>query len=199
MEDLIREVGINRESIHFVNVQNWKESRSKMVFESDVQFKNLQSAVFTPIDMTDYEEDFTGWKEFPGALPINRSQWLEHRREEPWPQLDALASIETKENPDRYGTSSTMMGMIIDHHTVPEPEEEDFYGKEEDDEYGDDYGEEGEEGEGGEEEYGGDYGDYGEEEEEWPPKTEAARIADADRYFSAGDSLRGKYSEVEIE
>jgi len=46
----------------------------------------------------------------------------------------------------------------------PDPEEEDWYGKEDGgDDYGDDYGEEGEEG--GEE----DYGDYGEEAETWPP------------------------------
>ena len=72
MEDLIREVGINRDSIAFDNVQDWKEKRSAMVFESDRQFDKLLNAMFTPLDMTDYEEDFVGWKEFPGSLPINR-------------------------------------------------------------------------------------------------------------------------------
>lgn len=83
---------------------------------------------------------------------------------------------------------------------MPEPEEEDFYGKEEEDEYGDDYGEEGEEGEeGGEGE--ADYGDYDEEdaEEEWPPKTEMPGPQGDDRFFRAGESLRGKYSDVEID
>jgi len=47
-----------------------------MVFESDRMFDKLTNAMFTPLDMTDYEEDFVGWKEFPGALPINRQSWL---------------------------------------------------------------------------------------------------------------------------
>ena len=41
MEELVREVGINRDSIHFSNVQDWKEKRSAMLFESDRQFANL--------------------------------------------------------------------------------------------------------------------------------------------------------------
>ena len=74
--------------------------------------------------------------------------------------------------------------------TVPEEEEIDFYGKEDgDDEYGDDYGEEGDE-EGGE-----DYGeeDYGEEEEEvaWPPPALITPDPLEDRYFKAGETMRG--------
>lgn len=67
--------------------------------------------MFTPLDMTDYETDFVGWREFPGALPINRQSWLDMRQDEPWPQTDALASIETREAPKRFGTSATMLGM----------------------------------------------------------------------------------------
>lgn len=88
MEKLVREVGINRDTIEFFNVQDVKELRSKMSFESDVMLPKLLNALFTPLDMTDYEEDFVGWKEFPGALPISRSQWLDMRRMEPWPQSD---------------------------------------------------------------------------------------------------------------
>ena len=29
------------------------------------------SAMFTPLDMTDYEEDFVGYREWPGYLPVN--------------------------------------------------------------------------------------------------------------------------------
>ena len=131
IEDLIREVGINRDSIPFWNIQDQKELRSQLSFESDVMIPKLMNAMFTPLDMTDYEEDFVGWKEFPGALPINRTSWLDMRQMEPWPQSDALASIETMENPPIYGTSSTMKSFVTAHHTVPEPEEEDYYGKEE--------------------------------------------------------------------
>jgi len=30
------------------------------------------NALFTPVDMTDHEEEFVGWNELHGALPINR-------------------------------------------------------------------------------------------------------------------------------
>ena len=197
MEDLIREVGIKRDTIKFNNVQDWKAARSDMQFESDRQFDKLANAMFTPLDMTDYEDDYVGYKELPGALPINRQSWLGPLQKEAWPQTDAVASIEMREEPIRYGTNQAMKGLIEDHHTVPEPEDQDFYGKEEEDEYGDDYGEEGEEGEEGE----ADYGDYDEEEEEeeFPNKTKMEDLPGDDRFFRAGESLRGKYSEVEIE
>ena len=76
-----------------------------MVYESDRQFDKLMNAMFTPLDMTDYEEDFVGWKEFPGALPINRQSWLTPIMEEAWPQVDATAAIETMESPPFYGTT----------------------------------------------------------------------------------------------
>jgi len=38
-----------------------------------------------------------------------------------------------------------------------------------------------------------------EEEEEWPPKPLMHSVQGDDRFFRAGESLRGKYSEVEIE
>ncbi len=81
------------------------------------------------------------------------------------------------------------------HYADPEEEEEECYGSEGGDD--DDYDEEGEDEEGGDE----DYGDYDEEEagEEWPPKDELKSGKMEDRFFRAGESLRGKYSEVEIE
>jgi len=66
---------------------------------------------------------------------------------------------------------------------VEEEEAPGEYGIEEEDEYGDDYGEEGEEGEEGEVDYG-DYGeDYGEEEAVWPPKQQVPSVDPADRLF----------------
>lgn len=55
--------------------------------------------------------------------------------------------------------------------------------------------------EGGDEDEEVDYGDYDEEEvddDEWPPKDVISSGKQEDRFFRAGDSLRGKYSEVEI-
>jgi hypothetical protein len=116
------------------------------------------SALFTPLDMTDHETDFIGWNELPGALPLNRPNWLTEISPEPHPQLDALAAIEEIENIPRFATSMNLAGLIEGHYAEVDPEEEEFYGSEGGDDE-EEYGEEGEE-EGGEE----DYGDYGDED-----------------------------------
>jgi len=164
-----------------------------MIHDSDNQFQYLMSALFTPLDMTDHETDFVGWNELPGALPLDRPNWLTSIIPEPYPQIDSFAAIEQMENIPRYGTNQTMKGLIESRYAEPEEDEEEFYGQE--------GGDEDEEGEG--EEEGGE--DYGEEEEElgeveeWPPKDKLRSGESEDRFFRAGDSLRGKYSEVEIE
>lgn len=83
-----------------------------------------------------------------------------------------------------------MKGLVDAHYAdAEEEEEEEIYGAEDDGE--DEYGEEGE---GGEE----DYGDYG-DEEEWPPKDNIASQQFEDRFFRTGETLRGKYTEVEVD
>jgi len=157
------------------------------------------SALFTPLDMTDYETDFVSWNEIPGNVPISRHNWLQSIAPEPMPQIDAFAAIEEIEEIPRYGTSPTMHGLVQGHYADVEEEEEEFYGSEGGDD--DDYGDEDEDEE-GDEEGEADYGDYDEEEgdvEEWPPKDMLASKPGEDRFFRAGEDLRGKYSEVEIE
>ena len=56
------------------------------------------SALFTPLDMTDYETDFISWRETPGIVPIERPNWLLRIKPEPHPQSDALSSYEVYEN-----------------------------------------------------------------------------------------------------
>jgi len=147
--------------------------------------------------MTDYETDFMSWNELPGFVPLNRPNWLTTISPEPHPQTDALAAIEEIEDIPRYATSQNLKGLITDHYADPEEDEEEFYGSEGegDDEYGDE-----DEEEGGEEDYG-DYGDYDEEAEaeEWPRENQIKSVDFEDRFFRAEDSLRGKYSEIEIE
>lgn len=78
---------------------------------------------------------------------------------------------------------------------------------EEEEDFGDDDGEDDEEGEGeegegedGEGDYG-DYGDYGEEDPDsvWPPKTEVPPPKSTNRVFYHDNTLRGNFSEVEID
>lgn len=193
--DLVKEVGIQRDTIPFFNLEKFRMHKDNLVHDSDHQFAYLQSALFTPLDMTDYETQFVSWNEIPGMLPLNRPNWLMAIAPEPHPQIDSLASIEQIENIPRYATSPTLQGLVEAHYADPEEDEEEYYGKEggDDDEYGD-------EDEEGEDEGEADYGDYDEEEagEEWPPKDVLASAKSEDRFFRAGESLRGKYSEVEI-
>lgn len=107
-----------------------------------------------------------------------------------------MVAIEELEDKPRYTTSPTFSGIIAEKYADPEEdEEEEFYGSEgegDDDEEGD------EEGEGGEE----DYGDYDEEEEDpdpWPAADVQASRPVEDRFFRSGETLRGRYSDIEIE
>ena len=194
--ELVKEVGIKRDTIPFYNLTKFRQYKDNLIHESDGQFQYLMTALFTPLDMTDHETNFVGWNEAPGMLPLDRPNWLTQIAPEPHPQVDAYSSIEEIEDIPRFGTNQAMQALIEGHYTEPEEDEEEFYGQEGGDD--DEYGEEGdEEEEGGEE----DYGDYDEEEagEEWPPKEIVASGPVEDRFFRAGENLRGKYSEVEIE
>lgn len=105
MKDLVKEVGIKRDTIPFYNLTQFRQYKDNMLYEGDRQFQYLQTAVFTPLDMTDYETDFVGWNELPGAAPLSKPTWLQTIVDEPHPQVDAFAAIEVMEEPPRYGTT----------------------------------------------------------------------------------------------
>lgn len=97
MKDLIRDVGIKNDEIPFHNLQSIRKLRDNHIHSSDSNFHYLMNALFTTVDMTDYEEEFVGWNELHGALPINRQSWLTPMQEEPHPKTDKLAGIEQLE------------------------------------------------------------------------------------------------------
>jgi len=72
MKDLVRDVGINADSIRYYDLAKLRKVKENQSHASDENFHYLMNALFTPVDMTDYEEDFVGWNELPGNLPINR-------------------------------------------------------------------------------------------------------------------------------
>jgi hypothetical protein len=76
LRDLITDVGIKDDTIEFVNLAKLNKKREQMLYPSDVQFRYLQNSLFTPLDMTDYEDNFVSWRELPGALPIAHSEKL---------------------------------------------------------------------------------------------------------------------------
>ena len=166
------------------------DTEAKFVYPSDRMFGKFMNAMFTPLDMTDYEDDFVSFAEYPGELPLSNVQRLLAYAEEPWPQSDMTAGVSIPDEPPINSVNPGMKEIFKDFYTVPEEEEIDFYGKEDgDDEYGDEYGEEG--GEEGGEDYGEE--DYGEEEEEvaWPPPALITPDPLEDRYFKAGETMRG--------
>jgi len=76
LAELVKEVGIKRDTIPFYNLEEVRKYKDNMVHDTDHQFQYLMSALFTPIDMTDHETNFISWNELPGLLPITRPNWL---------------------------------------------------------------------------------------------------------------------------
>jgi hypothetical protein len=74
MRDLVSDVGIRDETIEFTNLAKLNKMKEQSQFVSDAQQRYLQNALYTPLDMTDYEDQFVSWRELPGALPIVHSE-----------------------------------------------------------------------------------------------------------------------------
>lgn len=74
MRALLDDVGIVNAAIPFMNVSDIQKKRDSLYTQpSDHQFQYLMNALYTPIDMTDYEEKFVGFDEFGGLLPLSRT------------------------------------------------------------------------------------------------------------------------------
>jgi len=202
MRDLIRDVGINKDSIPFYNIDRMEVKNKNLIHGSDSRFTYLVNGMFTPLDMTDQEESCVGWHEIGDDLPINRQSWLKPYWEEDHPQSDQLSGIEVVEKrPLRY-TSSTYASIMAERYADKPEEPEPEYGQEGDDE---DYDEEGDGEE--EEEAEPEYGDYGEYDAEiddqspWPQEDTIPHIKTSDRYFlgdKTNQGLRDNFSDVEI-
>lgn len=65
------------------------------------------NALFTPLDMTNYEDTFVGWNEMSGALPVSGVSYLRPAVEEPWPANHALAAVEEIEKPFEWARSKS--------------------------------------------------------------------------------------------
>jgi len=157
MRDLIRDVGVHPDTLDFVNVGDLAKKREQLfVHPSDHQFTYLMNALFTPLDMTDYENTFVGFNELGGAVPINSPHLLKNVTEEPWPMNHALADYDEVETRPFLARSKIHRELLEAKKAEAEADEE----EDEEEEEGEGEGEEGEE-EGGEEEAA-----EGEEEEE---------------------------------
>jgi hypothetical protein len=190
MRDLIRDVGIATENLEFFNVGDLAKKREQLfVHQSDHNMNYLMNALFTPLDMTDYENTFVGFNEIGGGLPINNPNLLKPVVEEPWPANHALAAIEAIEKPPKYARSRTHRDLLDTKAAEAEAEEDEEEEEEE---------EEGGEEEGGEEEGGEEEGEA-EEEVVYPPADVISHIPMERGYFMHGENLRNKFNEVELD
>ena len=191
MRDLIRDVGIATENLEFFNVGDLAKKREQLfVHQSDHNMNYLMNALFTPLDMTDYENTFVGFNEIGGGLPINNPNLLKPVVEEPWPANHALAAIEAIEKQPKYARSRTHRDLLDTKAAEAEAEEDEEEEEEE---------EEGGEEEGGEEEGGEEEGEAEEEEVVYPPADVISHIPMERGYFMHGENLRNKFNEVELD
>lgn len=196
MRDLVRDIGINSDSLEFYSVADLQKQREKlMVHPSDQNFNYLMNALFSPLDMTDYESSFVNFNEISGSIPINNYTLLKPMQEEPWPANHALAASETYEKRPMLARNRAHRELLEAKEAEEEEEDE-----EEEEEEGEGEEGEGEEGEG--EGEGAAEGEGEEEEEvveEWPPKQTVEHVPHEDRYFKHGENLRNKFNEVELD
>ncbi|CDW85583.1 UNKNOWN [Stylonychia lemnae] len=197
MKDLVRELGINSENIPFMNVGDLQKTRDSLLTQpSDHQFQFLLNALFSPIDMTDYENTFVGFDEIVGGMPNLDYSSLKPMFEEPYPTTHQLAALETPEAPYRNSRSRTHRDLqdlkAAEAEAAAEGDDE-----EEEEEEGD---EEGEGEEGGEEAAAEEEADEEyEEEAEWPPKDRIEANEGEDKFFIRDETIRNKFNEIEID
>jgi len=193
MRDLIRDVGLRHDNQEFFNVGDLQKKRESMFTHgSDHNFNYLMNALFTPLDMTDYENTFVGYNEIGGALPINSPHLLKPVIEEPWPANHALVGIEPVEKPFQWARSKSHRELqenkAAEAEAAADAESEEEEGE----------GEEGE-GEGEEEPAEEEEEEGGVEEVPYPPKERVPHIKMEDKYFQHGENLRNKFNEVELD
>lgn len=197
MRDLVRDIGIHTDNMEFFNVGDLQKQREKsLISQGDSSFNYLMNALFTPLDMTDYEDTFVGYNELNAGLPISNVQLLKPVLEDTWPASHALAAMETPEARPKFARSRLHRELL-----ETKAAEEEAEGEEEEEEEGEEEeGEEGEEGE-GEEGEGEAEEEAAEEVEEdvWPPKERVPSAKTEDRYFLHGENLRNKFNEVELD
>jgi len=106
LRDLLKDVGINRQTIRFSNVSDMIKTKDNTLMDSDNQWRNFANARFTMIDMTDYEYDFPSLNEGQD-VQIQNAGMLEPLQPEMWPQTNALIEVNEMENFPKSSTSRT--------------------------------------------------------------------------------------------
>lgn len=203
LKELLTDIGINKESIRFMNSQEWQGLREQDLWGETDNIKKMMNARYVLADMTDYENDFPSINEVAG-FQVENKMAIQNLLQT-WPQTDCRAvDIEEMEKFPALGTGSTHKGGVLDRIEAAEMESE----EDEDEEEDDDDEDEDEEGEGDEE--GGDDEGEGEDEEdeeegeekEDPLALPSPRVMappDESRYYMHDETMRESFNEVELD
>lgn len=189
MRKLREEIGIeNRDTqLPWMKWRDVVEAKEKAYTnpEGDPTFSYLMNALFTPIDMTEYENSFLGeyhTNQFPTSSGHQRnrvnSQW--------YPFTIGTPTLE-EGTPTKWGLTNSQ-----DEKREEIPEEDPYAELEEDDDDEDEDDDEEEEWTNGEED------DSMYEEVEWPPKKVLAPQAHHLDFFNTDENLREKYNDEEL-
>ena len=187
LKELLKDVGINRQSIHFNNVSDMMKANDNILLDSDKEWKAFTNARYLQLDMTDYEENFPGYNEV-GNIAFNNINNV--KLPEKWPAIHTLVEINELENPLPNVTGRTHRESFEARSAEEEEEEEEEDEDEDEDE---------EDEEGGDEEEDDEEEDDEEEEENPFPDDVAKQPTPEDRFFRANETLYGKYNEVELD
>lgn len=189
MRKLREEIGIeDREStLPWMKWRDVVESKEKTYTnpEGDPTYAYLMNALFTPIDMTEYENSFLGeyhTNKFPTSAGHQRNKVNSQ-----WHPFNLGKPTVVEGTPTKWGLTSAQ-----DEKRDEIPEEDPYAELEDDDEDEDEDDDEEEEWTNGEE----DESMY--EEVEWPPKKVNSSLQPHLDYFGTDETLRGKYNEEEI-
>ena len=156
MKDLIEDVGITKNEIPYHNLNAVFEPEKNEFHESDDNFDAFQHAMFTPLDMTDHEDNFVGWNELAGDAPLANTNWVHHLDEEALELFGGLPEEYIPDNQPLLLTGPTNQSLEEDliARRAAQAEWYDPEDASDEEEYGD------------EEEGDGEEADYGEEEEQ---------------------------------
>mmetsp|Transcript_34566 Transcript_34566/g.25693 ORF Transcript_34566/g.25693 Transcript_34566/m.25693 type:complete len:284 (-) Transcript_34566:32-883(-) len=193
MRDLVKDIGINPDQKFINAIELQKHKDDLLHYASDYNFKNLASAIITPIDMTEYEYHFTGFGE-ANSYNLWGINMLDQYDEDPIMEKDAFHTQLPEEKREPMARNLNHLDILEAAIAAKEAGEE----EDEDDEYGSEGGDEDEEGEGD--------GDYGEEvPEKMDLRFEPPRELSLDkpvsefRYFNNGEEIYDKFNDVELD
>ena len=158
--------------------------------QEDLGYNYVMNALFTPLDMTDYEDYFVGMDEVQGNFPITNTHLLKQDYEGALPPIHALATQEILEERPMLARGRTHK----DYLDMKKAEED--AGEEEDEDEEEEAEGEGEEG--GEEEAAEDYGEEVEDPDAWNPTDVVPNDFYEDKYFVHGENLKSRFNEVEL-